>query len=106
MEPSSRNRWQPVANRKPRETAQTSENHCRGLRSSPEEGTAKFLQIGSQKRVAKRRSDLLDGGYQLPLKVTRPLFFSSRVEDACTRPGRRRGPRRGSRPEPRSLFLL
>src|SRR5689334_17300854 len=32
MEQRGRNRWQSVASRKLRETAQTSQNHCRGLR--------------------------------------------------------------------------
>ncbi len=52
MEPSGRNQWQPVANRKTPETAESSQNRCHRLHgkegvdgSSPSEGFTKFLQL-------------------------------------------------------------
>jgi hypothetical protein len=63
MEPSGRNRWQPMANARVAERAQIGAKRCRGLRngkegvdgSSPSEGSAKFPQISSFRLPEWRR---------------------------------------------------
>jgi hypothetical protein len=76
MEPSGRNRWQPVANGLANKTAQTSKTvagDCDQLpksfhgkegvdRSSPSEGSAKAPEIGAFSYVFKRRAEPVGPG--------------------------------------------
>jgi hypothetical protein len=56
MEPSGRNRSQPVANAQAAKTAQTGENGKEGVRgSSPREGFRKFLLISFFRRLMRRQ---------------------------------------------------
>src|SRR4029453_16616261 len=70
MEPSGRNQWQPVANRKTPETAESSQNRCHRLR--PVAAGPLMVRRGSTVRVRQRA---------LQKRRKSELFYRGRLQE-------------------------
>jgi hypothetical protein len=83
MEPSGRNQWQPVANRKTPKTAETSQNRCRGLRTSCRRTL--MVRRGSPVRVRKRALPKEHPNELIAVSVTSGRTYKDRATRARTR---------------------